>query len=179
MYWGTCTRHTQKPFPAKAFLFLPGFNLKQLFRLFIGHLFWFLEAKFLYCRLLGINASNGMIAFRTEPKVSAQRLGWTLRECSILFHLISWFGMRQSPFWSNVSPSLEGRCSVLSHPESRKWAQHGPASCGTALPSFLQIAPASVLHGVRVAWHRTHCKNGQDLSPNTTIPTQFAPNLHV
>ena len=31
--------------------------------------------------------------------------------------------MRQSPFWSNVSPSLEGRCSVLSHPESRKWAQ--------------------------------------------------------
>jgi hypothetical protein len=30
------TRHTQKPFPAKAFLFLPGFNLKQLF---IGHLF--------------------------------------------------------------------------------------------------------------------------------------------
>ena len=53
------TKHTQKPFPAKAFFFLPGFNLKQLFRLFIGHLFWSLEAKFLYSRLLGINASHG------------------------------------------------------------------------------------------------------------------------
>jgi len=166
------TRHTQKPFPAKAFLFLPGFNLKQLF---IGHLFWSLEAKFLYSRLLGINASHGYDRIQDWAKGFRAAIG--LNPSGMKHPISSSFMIWHAPIpvliqcQSKLGGSLQ--CPIPSRIQKM-----GPASCGTALPSFCKLHRLRCF-GVRAAWHRTHCKNGQDLSPNTAIPAQFAPNFHV